>query len=206
MRIIKAEDSKAEEAIKELLLADGIFIYPTDTVYGIGGNALSDKVGDKIYKIKNRELKKPFSVIMGNLEMIKKYCTVDAKQLNALLNFLPGPYTFIMKLKKKIPVIEGDTVGVRVPEHQLIRRISVAMGVPIISTSSNISGQKDATSIEGIDKKILDKVDLIVDGGQTKYKKNSTVVDLINWKILREGAGEFKISDENPAGEAHSKI
>ncbi len=180
--------------IKDAIRSGKIMIYPTDTLYGIGGNALDANVVERIYSIKERETGKPLSVIMGNLDMIKEYCELTKEQEIILLNFLPGPYTFILKLKKgkKLAAIgKSETVGVRVPEHQFARRLSVELNVPIITTSANISGKKDTFTVKQIDKSVLNRVDVIVDTGETMHKQGSTVVNLINMKLLRKGAGEW---------------
>lgn len=180
--------------VKDAILSGKIMIYPTDTLYGIGGNALDAKAVERIYSIKEREVGKPLSVIMGNLDMIKEYCELTKEQEIILLNFLPGPYTFILKLKKgkKLAAIgNSETVGVRVPEHQFARRLSVELKIPIITTSANISGKKEATTVKQIDKLVIDKVDFIIDSGETIHRQGSTVVDLISMKLLRKGAGEW---------------
>jgi len=182
-----------ETQIKEAILAGKVFIYPTDTLYGIGGNALDKNVVKKIYEIKKREGKKPLSVIMGSLAMVEEYCELSKVQTEVLINYLPGPYTFILKLKKPIPATETDKVGIRVPEHQFARRLSAQLNIPIITTSANLSGKKDAYQVKDIQKSILKAVDFVIDMGETTYKQGSTVVDLTEMKILRKGAGEFTV-------------
>ncbi len=181
--------------VKQAILSGKIMIYPTDTLYGIGGNALDVNVVERIHKIKERDAGKPLSVIMGNLDMIGEYCELTKEQELILINYLPGPYTFILKLKKgtRIAAVgNSETVGVRVPEHQFARRLSVELKIPIITTSANISGKKDAATVKQIEKSVLDNVDFVVDGGETMYKQASTVVDLISIKLLRKGAGEWQ--------------
>jgi L-threonylcarbamoyladenylate synthase len=182
--------------VKEAIASGKIMIYPTDTLYGIGGNALDEKSVARIYGIKKRDAGKPLSVIMGNFDMIKEYCELDERQATIILSLLPGPYTFLLKLKKdkKIAAIgSSEKVGVRVPEHQFARKLSVDLNLPIITTSANISGKKDAYSIKQISKSVLSKVDLIIDMGETIHKQGSTIVDLTDMKLLRKGAGEWPI-------------
>jgi len=183
--------------IKKSVLAGAVFVYPTDTLYGIGCNALDGNAVERIKKIKGRDANsnKPMSVIMGTLDMVREYCEVDAKQLEILINCLPGPFTFILKLKrgKALPVTNTGKIGVRVPEHQFARKLSSELGIPIVTTSANISGKKDASKVSGIDKKVLGAVDFTVDMGETRYKQGSTVIDLTEkeFKVLRKGAGSF---------------
>jgi len=189
---------------KRILLADGTLIYPTDTLYGLGCNALSEKAVAKIYSIKAREAGKPLSIIVSDYAMLKQYCDVPPAQERILHALLPGPYTFILKLRKKLPVspaIEIQraspsvsptasqlTIGIRVPEHYFMRQVSKELGMPIVSTSANISGKKDAAKLSDVDKEVSSRADLLIDNGACAYGKGSTVIDLIRMKILRKGA------------------
>ena len=129
------------------------------------------------------------SVIMASISMIKKYCYVNREQECVLRKYLPGPYTFILKLKKELPVTKNKTIGIRIPDYAPIVKICKLANVPIITTSANISGKKAAHKIKDINKTLLRTCDFVVDGGATKYKKPSTVVDLTENKLLRKGAG-----------------
>ena len=190
MRIVKLDDPETFQKARECILEGKVLIYPTDTVYGIGGNALEKEVVDKINTIKKRE-KRPFSIILGNLEMIKDYCEVSFEQEQILQKYLPGPYTFLLRVKKPLPVTQTSTIGVRIPEDKLMVELSLSLGIPLVTTSANISGHPDPTQFSEIPKEVLDPADLIINGGPTKYKKNSTVIDLVKMNILRAGAGEF---------------
>ncbi|MGB9718978.1 MAG: L-threonylcarbamoyladenylate synthase [Candidatus Anstonellales archaeon] len=181
----------ALESAKKVLLSDGVVIYPTDTLYGIGGNALKKNVVERIRKMKKRETEKPLSVALGSLSMILHFFEVSEEQTAYLTRYLPGPYTFLLKPKKPMPVSEG-LVGVRVPQHFFLTKLIREVGFPVVSTSANISGEKAPARVEEIKKEILKNADLVIDGGPTKYKEGSTVVDLVNKKIIRKGAGEFE--------------
>ena len=178
----------AAEAAKSVLLSDGLAIYPTDTLYGLGCNALSKKAVEKIYLAKKREGKKPLSIIAADYAMLLEYCEVSSVQERCLHSLLPGPYTFILPLRKKLPVSPTLSVGVRVPEHMFIRQISKELSLPIVSTSANLSGEKEAAEIGGLDSAVSKAADLIIDGGRCQYAQGSTVIDLINMKVLRMGA------------------
>ncbi|MEM2963807.1 MAG: L-threonylcarbamoyladenylate synthase [Candidatus Anstonellales archaeon] len=188
--LLKEYDKSFLEA-KKILISDGVIIYPTDTLYGIGGNALKEKVVERIRKIKGREGEKPMSVVLGGLSMILDFFEINDEQMAYITRYLPGPYTFLLKPKKPMAVSEG-LVGIRVPEHIFIIRLVKEVGFPIVSTSANISGEPAPYRVEDIKKEVLDAVDLVIDGGPTKYKEGSTVVDLVNKKIIRKGGGEFE--------------
>jgi L-threonylcarbamoyladenylate synthase len=193
MKIIKLEEEwdLAFETAKKVLRSDGLLIYPTDTLYGIGGNALKKEVVDRIRRIKGREGEKPMSVAVGGLSMLLSFFYLNEEELGYITRYLPGPYTFLLRAKKPMPVSNG-LVGVRVPAHFFVMKMINEVGFPIVSTSANFSGEPAPSSVEEIKKEFLEKADLVVDGGPTKYKEGSTVVDLVNKKILRKGAGEFE--------------
>ncbi|MBI4399415.1 Sua5/YciO/YrdC/YwlC family protein, partial [Candidatus Micrarchaeota archaeon] len=97
--IVKLEEyEKALNLAKEAILKDELIIYPTDTLYGLGANALSEKAIEKVFEAKKRE-NKPVSIMVANLEMLNEYCRVDEKQEKLLLELLPGPYTIILGKK-----------------------------------------------------------------------------------------------------------
>ncbi len=148
------------------VLKTGVIIYPTDTVYGIGCNAENEKLIERIFAIKERDRKKPMSVIAPGKEWILKNCIVSKEILD---KYLPGKYTLL--LIKKDPeflaaaTAGSNTLGVRIPAHPFSRLVRKA-GISFITTSANLSGQKPAKSISEIPEKVLDAVDLIIDGGR----------------------------------------
>ena len=150
-----------------------VFIYPTDTIYGIGCNALKKDMVLRIREIKKRD-SKPFSVIAPNKRWIYDNLVVNNKEY---IKKLPGAYTFILEMKKKCVVKEVNnsmkTLGVRMPRHSFMKYISV----PFVTTSVNYSGKNYVNDIRKIPRGIREKVDYIVDGG-ILYNKPSTLIDL----------------------------
>jgi L-threonylcarbamoyladenylate synthase len=187
-RSLSSNYDLAKESAKSVLSADSLLIYPTDTLYGLGCNALSQEAVDKIYKLKVRDAGKPLSIIVADFPMLLEYCHVSESQEKILHSLLPGPYTFILPLRRKLPVSPSLSVGIRVPEHLFMRQVSKELQVPIVSTSANISGKKDAPTVSELDAAVSSSVDLIIDGGKCKYAQGSTIIDLINMKIVRKGA------------------
>lgn len=182
---------KSVAKVLSVLKNSGVILYPTDTIFGLGGDATDKKVTAKIYKIKKRDKIKSLSVIMADLKMIKKYCFVNKEQEKILKKYLPGPFTFLLKIKKKLPASSNKKIGVRIPKYKPILNICKLLNRPIITTSANLSGKIAATKLTGVDKAIFEKVDLVIKG-KTKYKEASTVVDLVENKIVRVGAGKFR--------------
>ena len=198
VKILKLKTIEPAEIIEEsrkVIENKGVIIYPTDTVYGIGGDATEMGVVQKIREIKGLEKTKPLSVIMSDLKMIKEYCEVESNEEFTLKKYLPGPYTFILKLHRPIPVTSDLTIGVRIPEHNFSHQLSEAVGKPIISTSANITGEEPPKSFEELDKSILEQADIAIDGGFTRYSGPSDVVDLVNKKVIRKGVGVMDISE-----------
>jgi L-threonylcarbamoyladenylate synthase len=179
---------KHEKEIISKIISGKIFIYPTDTIYGIGCDATNSESVNKIREIKKRS-DKPFSIIAPSKEWINENCNINDK-IKAWLNKLPGSYTLILELKDKQAICEetnniADTIGIRIPNHWFYEILKKA-GKPFITTSVNITSKGFMTSIDSIDKEIMSKVDYAIDEGILN-KKPSTIVNLIgeNEKILR---------------------
>ncbi|VVB66281.1 Threonylcarbamoyl-AMP synthase [Candidatus Gugararchaeum adminiculabundum] len=183
---------------KKAILAGELIIYPTDTLYGIGGNALDAGVVAKIQELKGRGEQKPISIIVSSLQMLEEYVELTPAQKDKVVNFLPGPYTLVLKKKKGklLPVSATDKVGVRVPENNFLRQLVKSLGFPITGTSANLSGQPAPFTVESIPKSIREGVAIIIDGGKCMHAQPSTVVDLVDEKILRKGA--MKLGETNP--------
>lgn len=187
---IEKEYEKAFTRAKEVLSSSGVLIYPTDTVYGIGGDARNPEVVERVREIKGKE-DSAFSILLGGMGMVKEYVEVDGNALSAVMEAFPGATTLILKAKKDLPVVKEGKVGVRVPEHIFMRKISLELNMPIITTSANKSGGKTPASISEIDKEIIEKVDLVLDGGETLHRMSSTVLDVEEKKVKRIGVGEI---------------
>ena len=168
-----------------------VIIYPTDTVYGIGGAATSESVVARIYELKRRSQSKALSVAFSDFYMLSKYCALDASQEAVIKKYLPGPYTFIVKSSKRLPVSSSEILGIRIPNDDLIRDIIQTAALPLITTSANLSGGPDVFDFSKLHPDVLAGVDVALDCGETKYKQSSTVVDLIHHRLLREGAGKW---------------
>ena len=155
------------------ILAGKLFIYPTDTIYGIGCDATNEVAVEKIKKIKERDREKPLSVIAPNTDWIEEHCFIDVE----IDKYLPGPYTIILKKKNKnflSHVSDTDMLGVRIPKCDFSEKVAEA-GVPFITTSVNLSGESYAKKIEGIHQRILDKVEVVIDEGELAGKTSILV-------------------------------
>ncbi len=166
----------------QLIKQGKVFIYPTDTVYGIGCNALNKKAVDKIKAIKGRDKNKPLSLIAPSKSWIFKNLIAKKSFVD---KYLPGRYTLIIKKRnqKFLRHVSPDkTLGVRIPKHWFSALIRKA-GVPFITTSANLSGEKPATYLKEIKRHTIEKADVIVNGG--KLNRRPSALILPDGKLLR---------------------
>lgn len=177
--------SIVERAV-QVLRRDGLIVYPTDTVYGLGGDALSEDAVLKVYESKQRPVSNPISVAVSDIEMLAAIAVVHSREQAFIERFLPGPVTVVLEAKSCLPpVLMGGTemIGIRMPAHELALQIIAAFDAPITATSANISGEPDPVSPNDVH--VVS--DLVIDGGKLPGTP-STVVDLVDWEIIRAGA------------------
>ena len=179
--------------IKKSFIDGKLVIFPTETVYGIGANALDKDAVNDIFLAKGRAQDNPLIVHISNFKMLEDLVMepndIEKRLIDA---FFPGPFTLILKKKSIIPdnVTCGlDTVGIRMPENEIARRIIEYTGKPIAAPSANISGKPSGTDLEDIIDDFDNKVDIIIDGGETNIGIESTVCKVIDGipTILRPG-------------------
>ncbi len=188
---ISEDDFEAEvDVAVALLKSGGTLVYPTDTVYGVGGDATSETVVKAIHAMKGSDPSKPLSVMVSDLGMVEYYCETGVWEDIILGKYLPGPYTFVLKKTRYLPASGTDKLGIRIPDSPFCQELCRRFSGPIITTSANPTGQKPPISFGEVDKRIIDKVQVAIDGGETKYKTPSVVIDLVERKLLREGAKE----------------
>ena len=186
---------KIIEQATAVLKQGGILIYPTDTIYGLGCDIYSQKAINKIYQLKKREKRKPFSIICADLKEVAKYALIGDYAYRLMKKLLPGPYTFVLKAKSEVPqtfLPKNKTVGIRIPASPICLALVKELGNPFITTSLNISGQKVMTSPGQLTKEMRNKVDLILDAGNLGDAP-STIIDLTTDYpvVIREGRGDL---------------
>ncbi|MDO8842689.1 L-threonylcarbamoyladenylate synthase [Methanocalculus sp.] len=176
-----------------VLRRDGLIVYPTETVYGLGGDAFSDIAIERVYEAKNRLRGKPISIAISDFEMLACVAYVDEAAENFITRFLPGPVTAILKAKRCVPSeLTGGTgmIGIRWPDHEIALSIIRELDAPITSTSANISGDASPRTLSEVNV----RHDLFVDGGELPGTP-STVVDLTKKEIIRPGSQLDEIVD-----------
>ncbi|MBS3126896.1 threonylcarbamoyl-AMP synthase [Candidatus Woesearchaeota archaeon] len=165
MEILTQTESRLrQDEIIQKIREGVLFIHPTDTIYGLGCNALNEKAVRKIRALKQRPAA-PFSIWVPSLEWVHENCLITSK-VKKWLQELPGPYTFILQLKDtsavaKSVIPETDFIGIRYPDHWF-GKIVEKSAVPIITTSANKTGQPFMTSIEDLDPEIEKGVEFMI--------------------------------------------
>lgn len=184
--------------ITEILKQGGVIIYPTDTIYAIGCDINQAKAVQRVATIKGIKAEKAnFSMICRDLSNISVYAKVNNETFKTMKRVLPGPFTFILNASNKLPHIlenKRKTVGVRIPDNEIVMALVEELGNPLLTTSVHDDDElvEYMTDPELIYEKYGDLVDVVIDGG---YGKNipSTVVDCSGdgFEIIRQGIGEL---------------
>ena len=197
---MKMNLSNIKKAIKYLNNNDCIAI-PTETVYGLAGNAYSNVASTKIFKLKKRPKKNPLIVHYYNLNFLKNDCVINKNFLKLYKKYCPGPISFILKLKNnslisKIVTNNKNTIAVRFPSHPMTRKLLKNLKYPLAAPSANISTRISPVSKKDVIDEFGKKIKFVLDGGQSKIGLESTIVNVIgNPQILRLGGIEkFKIN------------
>lgn len=206
MKIVRISDVNRENIISEtvrVLKKGGIIIYPTETCYGVGVDATNPDAIKKLLQYKQRPEGKAISIAVCDEHMAREYVDANNTALHIYRTLLPGPVTVISQSietpRRGVSTIakgilaEDRSLGVRIPDYQLVRDIIRAFGKPITATSANRSGKKTPYSFDDIaahqPKKKLDLIDLVLDAGEIPHNPPSTVVDtrMNDERVLREG-------------------
>ncbi len=186
--LTKREFTLRKRELARNILEGAIFIYPTDTIYGIGCNALNAAAVQKIRKIKQRPLA-AFSIWAPHKKWIEEHCDISSDLAKEYISKLPGPYTIIVPLKDQsfIPEIVRPgklSIGVRMPKHYLASFFE-ELDIPIITTSVNQAGERFMTSIETLDKEIERQVHFIIYDGEVKNKPSKIINCVTSEEIER---------------------
>ena len=189
-----ANDLTKLKEIAEIIKKGGIGIVPTETVYGIGANGLDEKAVEKIYLAKGRKQDNPINLLVNNIEMVEKVAkNITELEYKLMKAFFPGPFTIILNKKDIVPNIvtaNQNTVGVRMPKNDIALKLIEYAGVPIAAPSANISGKPSGTDFKDIYNDFKDKVDFMIDGGESNIGIESTIVKVIDNipHVLRPGS------------------
>ncbi len=174
-----------------VLQKGGIIVFPTDTVWGIGAALDRPEAIKKLYEIKKRKAFKPTAVLVGSLTQAKKLGELNSRAISLIKDFWPGGLTLIVKATSIVPLsIQGknNTVGLRMPDHNLLLQLLNKLDFGLVATSANFAGMPAPTQKEVVDERLKSLADLVLTGENSGLEP-STVVDLTSRpaKVLREG-------------------
>lgn len=180
-----ADIATAAEAIRRGDLA----VYPTETVYGLGADALDPEAVARVFDAKGRSHDDPVSMAIPSVEAARSYTAPTDREVRFMEAFLPGPVTVVVERREAVPDVltaGRDRVGVRVPDHALALSLLEAVA-PVTATSANVSGRQSARSVADLDDAIREAAAVVLDGGETPGG-GSTVVDVSAGEIHRRGS------------------
>lgn len=167
-----------------------LVVYPTETVYGLAGDALDADAVERVFDAKGRDLSKPVSMAVPSVPAALEYVRATTREREFMATFLPGPVTVLCRRRSMIPDVltaGGDRVGIRVPDHQLALALCERAETPITATSANVSGRESARRVADLDPEIRDRAGAVLDDGKTDGSE-STVVNVSSGEIHRRGA------------------
>jgi L-threonylcarbamoyladenylate synthase len=182
----------------DVVLSGGVIAYPTDTIYGLGANALDAAAVAKVFELKQRDKSRPILVIAYDLKQIENLVTtIPESAIQLAHHFWPGPLTIVFNASPKIASAllgPGNTIGIRIPDNIICQELLRRCGVPITSTSANISRGRNPVSIDDVIANFGDRLDLFIDGGVASSDIPSTVVDISTKKPIIRREGRIKKS------------
>ncbi len=182
------------ERAASAIRAGDLVVYPTETVYGLGANALDPDAVARVFDAKCRPLEKPLSIAVPDVDTALAYVEPTEREQEFMRAFLPGPVTVVVERRPVVPsIVTGgrSRVGIRIPDHDLALELLEAIS-PITATSANVSGGPDVRDVNNLDPRIREAVDVVVDGGVTSGTA-STVVDVGDGTIVRRGANAHEV-------------
>jgi len=200
--ILPAEEAHQYEAAVAravtALTAGALVVYPTDTAYGLGCDSDNRRAIERLYQLKQRELKKPLSLICPDLSAVSEYTKVSNTAYRILKDHLPGAFTFVLPAGSKAPKTllprKRKAVGVRVPDHPIPLALARGLGRALVTSTTCLEGEAPLTEPWAIQAAFGHSVEFILDGGVLPSDRESTVVDLREGSpnILRQGVGELR--------------
>ncbi len=180
--------------VADALRSDGVIVYPTDTVYGLGCDINSKKALERVRRIKKIDNKRHLSFVFADLKTIAHYAQVDDNSYRILKRYLPGPYTFVLKATRLVPRIvltKRNEVGIRIPDNRICQALVQELGNPILSSSVRLPDDQLLDHPREIEVLYKGQVDLVVDGG-IFLPEPSSIISLLEDvpQVVRVGKGD----------------
>jgi len=193
---LQGDYSAILERVVAVLQRGGTAVFPTDTLYGLGCNALDAHAVGQIFDIKHRSYVKALPMMVRDISWARELAYITPQQEQLISHFWPGKVTFVLPRRPIVPAIMcggGQTIGIRAAEHPFIQELLRHLGYPLAGTSANVSGNEpvsDARLIAEAFSRTAPQPDLVLDAGILPHSEPSTVVDLSGRipRILRQGA------------------
>ncbi len=182
--------AKVIGSIAEELKKGSLAVIPTDTAYALAADATNEESVKKVFALKKRDESKPIPIVVSDLYMIKEYAEITPLAEHLCHAFMPGPLTLIVPQKQGLAKsLSSKGVAFRIPENDFTRAIISELGVPVTSTSANLSGDAPLYTSEDVLELFRNKVELILDAGNLPPTPPSTIIDLMDGKqeIIRKG-------------------
>ena len=201
----KTENSKAPSAAKDFdeavaaLQRGDVIVFPTETLYGLGADALNSEAVEKIFQLKGRDPRSPIPVLVTGTDMLYTLIAEIPPSAKKLMeSFWPGPLTLVLPARQNIPtplLNNSGGIGVRISSEPLATQLVRALGHPLTATSANPSGKEPARTLQEAKSYFSGTVDIFLDGGTLTSKSGSTVIEISADKINIIREGEVSISD-----------
>ena len=192
---IKEFPEKALLVASNLYHSGKVFIYPTDTIYGIGGNPFDQTVVRRIAEIKGRNENKQFIWLINSIDNLLNYADINfEKHLDFLESIWPAPVSVILNLNERTKkIVDFETVAFRIPKNDFCQALLKEIGQPLISTSVNRSGQEPANNFDELKQNFLEEVNSIIFSSEPVNQISSIIIDLTTEKpkLIREGSIKF---------------
>ena len=187
-----------------LLNANEVVAIPTETVYGLAANALSNEAVIKIFEAKNRPFFNPLILHVSSVDEIYKYAEIDGLSLQLANHFMPGPFTILLPKKSIVPELVtagSERVAIRIPNHAIAKELLSKLKFPLAAPSANAFGYVSPVNAEHVKQGLEGKISYILDGGNCTVGLESTIVEVVNDEIVLHRVGGMSIEEiENVAG------
>lgn len=170
------------DAARKAMEDSGIIVYPTETAYGIGANALDEGPIEKVYEVKKRPCEKGLTVICSSLEQVERYSSLGELERKLVDELMPGPLTLVAEKKDNVPDNLNEKFVFRISSSRIAREL--ASDFPLVATSANVSGGETSYSVEDIDDSILAQVDAVLEAGELDRSPTSTIAEVNNGEIV----------------------
>jgi L-threonylcarbamoyladenylate synthase len=197
----KATDKRADDfagAVAALRRGE-VIVYPTETLYGLGADALNADAVEKVFQLKGRDADKPIPVLVADREMLGALVAEVSPLAEKLMaRFWPGPLTLVLPARRDLPrplVNRSGGIGVRISSQPIAARLLEALGRPLTATSANPSGKAPARTLVDAQRYFAEQIEVFIDGGELTSKTGSTVVEVIGERIKIIRAGDIGESE-----------